>query len=279
MTSALQLFYIWNSPARRSREPAAANDADNPDSHPDPRLCRRSRRNDRRRLDGDSSRNPHGCHSKNCRSHRERELGRSTCNDSDGFLPGHISSVGVSNSTLIRLGLIRNNQLPGAVEEARRRLSERLRSVSLTESRQRALVSDSWNDESAGDDHFDANNASFDQEIHSSGTNSRPNLNILYGESATHTHRPSLFHIENKEISAVRWDAYCAMKGESCRTSEEKHEGGIIEPATECCICLEEFKDEDRLVKLLCVHKFHHACLELWVRFSGDCPLCRADII
>ncbi|KAK8957298.1 hypothetical protein KSP39_PZI000244 [Platanthera zijinensis] len=174
---------------------------------------------------------------------QERELGRSTHNGSDGFFPGDIISGGISNSTLTRRGLIRNNQLPGAVEEARRRLSERLRSISLTET-----------------------SANSNQETHTRGTNSRTNLNILYGESTLHTHRPSLFHIENKKIPALRWDAYYAMKGESCRV-------------TECCICLEEFKDEDRLVKLLCSHKFHHACLKLWVRSSGDCPLCRADII
>ncbi|KAL0914590.1 hypothetical protein M5K25_014951 [Dendrobium thyrsiflorum] len=183
---------------------------------------------------------------------QERELGRRSS--------GNSSNGGVSNSMLTHLGLTRNDQLPGAVEQARKRLLERLQSVSLTDNRQRSPNDHFLNDESALGDVFDINN-----------TNLSPNSSILNSESA----------ISNKKkIPALRWDAFCAMKRETFRSSEVKHEeDGVMAELTECCICLEGFKDGDWLIKLSCSHKFHPCCLEPWVRSSGDCPLCRADVI
>lgn len=31
-----------------------------------------------------------------------------------------------------------------------------------------------------------------------------------------------------------------------------------------CTICLEEFKDDDKLVTTSCMHLFHEQCLEKW---------------
>lgn len=281
MTSPLQLFNIWRSPDRRSQELVGALETDHPDPDHDLRRCRRDRRHGRRGSDSGPSRHANGRapktrHSKTCCSHatrREHALGSSSHNVNEGDLPGNRCYGGVSYSTLTRLGLTRNGQLPGVVEEARKRLLERLRSVSLTENRQRALDADVLNDESAVGDGFIANHATLNHE------NQRPNLNILFGESSIQTQQASSFTVKNKKIAALSWDAFCTMKGETFRSSEEKNEGGIMEALTECCICLEGFKDEDRLVKLCCSHKFHHTCLEPWVRSSGDCPLCRADII
>ncbi|CAL9780747.1 unnamed protein product [Musa acuminata subsp. burmannicoides] len=47
----------------------------------------------------------------------------------------------------------------------------------------------------------------------------------------------------------------------------------------DCAICLNEFRDEERL-KLLpdCSHAFHIDCIDTWLQFNANCPLCRTGI-
>jgi hypothetical protein len=44
-----------------------------------------------------------------------------------------------------------------------------------------------------------------------------------------------------------------------------------------CAICLEYFKEGDRVVKLPCAkqHYFHQCCAEIWLRKQNICPYCR----
>lgn len=46
-----------------------------------------------------------------------------------------------------------------------------------------------------------------------------------------------------------------------------------------CSVCLEEFKDDDILVKLNCNHIFHKECLEPWLNNNTNCPMCRQNIV
>jgi len=46
----------------------------------------------------------------------------------------------------------------------------------------------------------------------------------------------------------------------------------------ECCICMEEFEQADRIVKTACSHVFHKECCREWLRQARTCPVCRADI-
>jgi hypothetical protein len=44
----------------------------------------------------------------------------------------------------------------------------------------------------------------------------------------------------------------------------------------DCAVCLCEFADHDRLRLLpVCGHAFHVACIDVWLRSSATCPLCR----
>ena len=43
----------------------------------------------------------------------------------------------------------------------------------------------------------------------------------------------------------------------------------------ECCICLDEFHDRERLAKLRCGHVFHSACIKKWLVHDLRCPTCR----
>ncbi|KAG8071155.1 hypothetical protein GUJ93_ZPchr0006g43997 [Zizania palustris] len=50
--------------------------------------------------------------------------------------------------------------------------------------------------------------------------------------------------------------------------------------ATDCSVCLSEFRDGE-LLRLLpkCGHAFHVPCIDTWLRAHVNCPLCRADIL
>ncbi|XP_074577671.1 RING-H2 finger protein ATL16-like [Curcuma longa] len=56
--------------------------------------------------------------------------------------------------------------------------------------------------------------------------------------------------------------------------------GGKKASFRECAICLSEFLDEERL-KLLpgCGHPFHIDCIDTWLQFNANCPLCRSDVV
>ncbi|KAL6662031.1 hypothetical protein ACP70R_001415 [Stipagrostis hirtigluma subsp. patula] len=49
--------------------------------------------------------------------------------------------------------------------------------------------------------------------------------------------------------------------------------------ASECAVCLAEFRDGERL-RLLppCLHPFHIDCIDAWLQSTATCPLCRAAI-
>jgi hypothetical protein len=42
--------------------------------------------------------------------------------------------------------------------------------------------------------------------------------------------------------------------------------------SNECCICLEEIKDNH---KLLCTHSYHKICIDKWFESNQSCPICR----
>jgi hypothetical protein len=47
----------------------------------------------------------------------------------------------------------------------------------------------------------------------------------------------------------------------------------------DCAVCLCEFADHDRLRLLpACGHAFHVACIDVWLRSSATCPLCRTKL-
>ncbi|KAK7281126.1 hypothetical protein RIF29_08842 [Crotalaria pallida] len=48
---------------------------------------------------------------------------------------------------------------------------------------------------------------------------------------------------------------------------------------SECCICLGEFRDGEK-VKVLpnCEHCFHCECVDEWLTYHSSCPLCRSSL-
>ena len=44
----------------------------------------------------------------------------------------------------------------------------------------------------------------------------------------------------------------------------------------DCCVCLSEFQERDRIRKLSCGHEFHMKCVDQWlIRGDFKCPVCR----
>jgi hypothetical protein len=46
----------------------------------------------------------------------------------------------------------------------------------------------------------------------------------------------------------------------------------------ECCICMEDFKEQQVIVETACRHVFHKQCCREWLRTARTCPVCRTDI-
>lgn len=55
--------------------------------------------------------------------------------------------------------------------------------------------------------------------------------------------------------------------------------GSNGDPSVEqCMVCLEAFQTGDELRVLPCVHRFHRACVDTWLRRSVECPICKHRI-
>ena len=42
-----------------------------------------------------------------------------------------------------------------------------------------------------------------------------------------------------------------------------------------CSICLEEFKEKEKIITLECDHYYHRTCITDWLKKEPTCPLCR----
>eukprot|EP00441_Pelagodinium_beii_P016029 CAMPEP_0197679306 /NCGR_PEP_ID=MMETSP1338-20131121/91466_1 /TAXON_ID=43686 ORGANISM="Pelagodinium beii, Strain RCC1491" /NCGR_SAMPLE_ID=MMETSP1338 /ASSEMBLY_ACC=CAM_ASM_000754 /LENGTH=374 /DNA_ID=CAMNT_0043260347 /DNA_START=1 /DNA_END=1125 /DNA_ORIENTATION=+ len=49
-------------------------------------------------------------------------------------------------------------------------------------------------------------------------------------------------------------------------------------PQKECCICLEEYTSDSRIVRTPCQHFMHRDCIGRWLKSSHFCPICRGDL-
>ena len=52
-----------------------------------------------------------------------------------------------------------------------------------------------------------------------------------------------------------------------------------LNEAKECLICIDNFNEEDDIVKIKCNHIFHKNCIKSWLcEESNKCPVCRISI-
>ena len=55
---------------------------------------------------------------------------------------------------------------------------------------------------------------------------------------------------------------------------KEETKEGLLEELSECSICLENI-NSNKIIKTDCFHYFHKECLDIWVLYKNNCPLCR----
>ncbi|KAG8052090.1 hypothetical protein GUJ93_ZPchr0001g29928 [Zizania palustris] len=56
--------------------------------------------------------------------------------------------------------------------------------------------------------------------------------------------------------------------------------GGGGEKEPECAVCIAELRDgEEGRALPRCGHRFHAACVDVWLRLHTTCPLCRASVV
>jgi len=65
---------------------------------------------------------------------------------------------------------------------------------------------------------------------------------------------------------------------ESIKKLEEVNYCGDNEKCVCCTVCQEEYKAEDKLVKLPCDHYYHKDCVVEWLSRHNACPMCRKAI-
>ncbi|KAL0480391.1 E3 ubiquitin-protein ligase Arkadia [Acrasis kona] len=46
----------------------------------------------------------------------------------------------------------------------------------------------------------------------------------------------------------------------------------------ECMICFDEFKEQDEVRRLPCLHLFHVPCIDKWLLSNSTCPICKTDV-
>ncbi|WOK99640.1 putative E3 ubiquitin-protein ligase RHY1A [Canna indica] len=266
MTIASKLLYCRRTTSRPSSR-ISEQDLDLLDADRD--ASRHGRRSSHEERSGRSQRRPDG------RSRSSNHLVHHRAARSESFGPNKSTiEFGEGNSRIgsqVSTGVLKtlrlagdklDDRLPHSVLEARTRLQERLRSFHLTESRQDILApSTSIYDYSYGCIHLKPASAcklleSGDQVV----------------ETTHQTDQELCFHNADKKPCVLGYN----VEKEIFVNSESD---GTPKGFLECSICLEKFLEGERVIRLQCGHRYHHACLEPWMQAHGLCPYCRASVV
>ncbi|KAL6655664.1 hypothetical protein ACP70R_006490 [Stipagrostis hirtigluma subsp. patula] len=92
--------------------------------------------------------------------------------------------------------------------------------------------------------------------------------------------------LDQAAIDALPEFAYAELSGAAAAACKRAGKGKAAAAADadssrpfDCAVCLCEFAGDDRLRLLpLCGHAFHVACIDVWLRSSATCPLCRTKL-
>ena len=52
----------------------------------------------------------------------------------------------------------------------------------------------------------------------------------------------------------------------------------LMEEKRKCCICLEDYKNDDEVLTLPCIHIFHSNCIKSWAERQNNCPICKYEL-
>ena len=57
-----------------------------------------------------------------------------------------------------------------------------------------------------------------------------------------------------------------------------KNINSLNDDSKNCIICLEDFKKNDKVIYLPCIHFFHEMCIKNWIKEKQFCPVCKLEI-
>ncbi|XP_020584247.1 E3 ubiquitin-protein ligase AIP2-like isoform X2 [Phalaenopsis equestris] len=232
-------------------------------------------------------------------------------NSNDNNLGDSGLSTGINNGSIASGGInttssSSNGQLPASVLQARARLLERLRGLSILQNRQDdAASSIPWDDEYwevvVGRNSLESGRpVSSTLRQAQSPFVGRTRVNSLrgprpaVGSSSTSLHELRRFGnlIEFLDLRVGESHGFPppqywirrspGLSSEAIHNllhetfQEGEHGDGGMQ--SDCSVCLESFQEGDGLLRLHCGHRYHTACLEPWLSTCGDCPYCRARI-
>ncbi|SCM22971.1 RING zinc finger protein, putative [Plasmodium chabaudi adami] len=82
-------------------------------------------------------------------------------------------------------------------------------------------------------------------------------------------HLTPLMYVYNKEKTS--YDTKRILIGKNNMHTESNN--NII--SEQCAVCFDNFINEDKCIKLTCLHTYHWKCVKNWFRFNLTCPCCR----
>uniref|UniRef100_A0ACD5Y0S4 Uncharacterized protein n=1 Tax=Avena sativa TaxID=4498 RepID=A0ACD5Y0S4_AVESA len=183
--------------------------------------------------------------------------------------------VGTVSSSRLNRSVSDHGRLPDAVQQARERLLQRLKSVDLSGRRQQNTASSEtiW----AGALPHPA-----DIGVSTSADSGLGSLTSYFQSSVSIACKAQEilaepFGVVDKCMPVTPCTELVPVIQETA--CEDTGEGETMLPSPECSICLERCGDVDGLIQLRCKHLFHSACLGWWLRSHGDCPYCRASVL
>ena len=91
-------------------------------------------------------------------------------------------------------------------------------------------------------------------------------------------HLPLMLEPSKKKPPGITQEALDSLP-QAVFSRAEGAEEGLSRSSRDCSICLDSYREGDKLTCLPCGHKFHSACLDPWVLTCGDCPYCRSVIV
>ena len=82
--------------------------------------------------------------------------------------------------------------------------------------------------------------------------------------------------LEKKQHKGLDADAIAALPE---FVFQKEDADGEEEREVECAVCLGAMADGDAARRLpSCMHVFHRACVDVWLRERSTCPVCRAEV-
>ncbi|KAJ6233203.1 e3 ubiquitin-protein ligase ring1-like [Anaeramoeba flamelloides] len=79
--------------------------------------------------------------------------------------------------------------------------------------------------------------------------------------------------IDNNKYGSPPTDGDVLSKLERIKADQE-----FVDQKETCPICFDEYRLEDKIIKLLCSHNFHEACCTTWLKEHSTCPICRTRL-